>query len=547
MKLITSVLLFGATALAHPKGLWWGTDYCYPSPDNTDNSCSPSQHTGFDWSELANGDNWSFEGFNFNGFSAKEGCRASGGKCIEGKLSQDDDWAIQIDAEQAPFSVRNFHLSTSRKADVIITYGLADGSSCHQVASVSPSGSDVTNDQCGGAVSVQFQLAAFDQYGDVDLELNQIGFDCSTGPKPPGPLVVPPSPSPSYSHPAYTMSTLSAEWTPSSSIPVHFSAPTSNPPPMTTSTVWSTVVSTVTKCHSTVTDCPAHSTVLTSFTTSSTTVCPVQPTTTDPIKYTSHTIPLPAETTAPVTVPTIPGPPETPACPAIVPKCLNTWLDIPHCTSNSDAACFCPSHEFTTKFESCVHAWSSSQEETNSALSYFAGICAPYIPQNPNIISLVPTSTPTTTPLHPIQPSASNPVETVAPTASIPEPPCTTVSWSSITATVPHVGFSTSAGPSTTVVGLVTGNGTPGSRTSAPSVPTMTSVIVVPASSTTCKSSFTTVITMTSTGCACDATTPATATGTQPTSTMISSNSGSRAFAGGLWAIGVTCFVVALF
>ncbi|KAJ5289097.1 hypothetical protein N7478_002127 [Penicillium angulare] len=543
MKIISSILLFSATALAHPKGLWWGTDYCYPSPDNTDNSCSPSQHTGFDWSELANGDNWSFEGFNFNGFSAKEGCRASGGKCIEGKLSQDDNWAIQIDAEQAPFSVRNFHLSTSRKADVIITYGLADGSSCHQVASVSPGGSDVTNDQCGGAVSVQFQLAAFDQYGDVDLELNQIGFDCGAGPKPPGPLVA----SPSHSHPGNTMSTPAAEWTPTSSIPVHISTPTTNPPVMTTSTVWSTVVSTVTKCHSTVTDCPAHSTVLTTFTTSSTTVCPVEPTVTEPVKSSPQTIAPPAETTSTVTIPTIPGPPETPPCPAIVPKCLNTWLDIPHCTSNSDAACFCPSNEFTAKFKSCVHAWSSSQEETDSALSYFAGICASYIPKNPDIISLVPTSTPASTPLHPTKPYVSGPVETIAPTTSVPEPPCTTVTWSSITATVPRVGFSTSTGPSTTVVGLVTGAGTPGGWTSATSVSTVTSVIAVPASSPTCKSSFTTVITMTSTGCACDASTSATATGAQPTSSVINSNSGSRAFAGSLWALGVACFVIALF
>lgn len=57
---------------------WWGTDFCYPSPENTDNHCSVAQESGFDWSELANGDNWSYEGFSFDGFAPKDGCRASG-------------------------------------------------------------------------------------------------------------------------------------------------------------------------------------------------------------------------------------------------------------------------------------------------------------------------------------------------------------------------------------------------------------------------------------------------------------------------------------
>lgn len=96
MKAVIIPLLFSAMALAHPQGLvstpvlystgiillthiqWWGTDDCYPSPDNTDNQCSDSQGSGFDWSDLLDSDDWAFEGFNFVGVSPQDNCGASG-------------------------------------------------------------------------------------------------------------------------------------------------------------------------------------------------------------------------------------------------------------------------------------------------------------------------------------------------------------------------------------------------------------------------------------------------------------------------------------
>lgn len=62
---------------SNPWCQWWGTDVCYTSPENVDNQCSPAQQVGFDWSELGNGDNWSYDGFNFIGFTAKNGCQGS--------------------------------------------------------------------------------------------------------------------------------------------------------------------------------------------------------------------------------------------------------------------------------------------------------------------------------------------------------------------------------------------------------------------------------------------------------------------------------------
>lgn len=96
MKTFALLSLLNVGVFAHPSGLvstfrtmttysvltrslkWWGTDQCYPSPENTDNACLGSQHAGFDWSQLGNGDNWSFEGFKFDGFSPRDVCDASG-------------------------------------------------------------------------------------------------------------------------------------------------------------------------------------------------------------------------------------------------------------------------------------------------------------------------------------------------------------------------------------------------------------------------------------------------------------------------------------
>jgi hypothetical protein len=316
---------------------------------------------------------------------------------------------------------------------------MPDGSTCHHVASSSYRGTDIANDQCGGATSVEFTLPEENKFGDCDLEIHSIDFDCSTGTKPPGhPVSDPPhshhEPTPTStvtlphvhtsvvsevhsttSHPHTDPPHSHHEPTPTSTAEIH-----STHIPVT-STIWTTEKITVTKCAPTVTNCPAHSTVVV-----------------------TSTKPSPPLVTAP--------------CPDVVPKCLNTWLDIPKCTSNSDAACFCPSSEFTDKVSSCIRAWSSNKKEQDSALSYFAGICAPYVPNNPSIITIVPTPTPpvhahTTTAHHHI--TGITRTVTVGVTTAPPSTPCTTITWSSHTATVPQVGFSTVTCSSTTSVGLV--------------------------------------------------------------------------------------------
>ncbi|CAG8895774.1 unnamed protein product [Penicillium egyptiacum] len=608
MKGIALLSLLGAT-LAHPAGLWWGTDVCYTSPDNTDNQCSDVQRKGFDLSELANGNNWSFEGFHFVGLEPKNGCQGSsyGGTCLGGRLSRDDDWTIKIYAADAPFSIRSFHLSTSRSTDVFIIYEMSDGSSCHHVASSSYRGTDVANDQCGGAVSVEFTLPEESKFGDCDLEIHQINFDCSTGSKPPGHTVLEPSHSHTESSPSSTTSLPPFHWTSQD-----VSTTSHSSQRMTTSTVWTTEEFTITKCAPTVTNCPGHSTVLvTSTYPLSTTVCPSTPAETKPsttshvhsdppsstaslppshwtsqeVSTTSHssqrmttstvwtteeitiTKCAPTATNCPAhstvlvtstyplstticptitssistTTATVPSPPAVTApCPNVVPKCLNTWLSIPKCNSNSDAACFCPSTEFTDKVSGCIRAWSSSKKEEDSALAYFAGICAPFVPENPAIVDIATTCTssgpvPKTTAGPQITGNTRTIAETVGVATSVPRTPCTTISWASHTATVPHVGFSTVTCASTTSVNLVVVT-----TTSPPSKTGHHAHVSSSKMTTSCKTHTTSLLTPTA-----PKTTLSKPTGSKPTETVIYGNVGSKLLLCNFWAFGIV--LLALF
>ncbi|KAK2745576.1 hypothetical protein FQN57_003701 [Myotisia sp. PD_48] len=137
-------------------------------------------------------------------------------------------------------------------------------------------------------------------------------------------------------------------------------------------------------------------------------------------------------------------------CPDVVPKCLNTWLMVPKCESNSDTKCFCPSTEFTNNVIQCIQSWGSDDEEIQAALSYFAAICASHINDNPAIITAVPTSIT----LCPVTPTAGP--SGGAPPVSLPETTVTvskviTISGSQTSTfttevTIPQVGFMTTSG-----------------------------------------------------------------------------------------------------
>ncbi|KAH0537887.1 hypothetical protein FGG08_005439 [Glutinoglossum americanum] len=136
--------------------------------------------------------------------------------------------------------------------------------------------------------------------------------------------------------------------------------------------------------------------------------------------------------------PTHSAPPESPSppapvvpgsggCPEVVPRCLNTWIFATECKDNADADCYCKLDGFVNNVVGCVQSW-GSDDEFQQAASYFAGICAKYIPQNPAIITAIPC---------PLTGGYSAPAPTAGTTAGAVAPPPPNVPVTTITASVP--------------------------------------------------------------------------------------------------------------
>lgn len=75
------------------------------------------------------------------------------------------------------------------------------------------------------------------------------------------------------------------------------------------------------------------------------------------------------------------------ACPMLLPRCLNTWLFVSQCASNTDAKCFCKSEDFIIGARGCIDSWSHSASDRHAATICLQGICAAYIQENPAIIT----------------------------------------------------------------------------------------------------------------------------------------------------------------
>ncbi|KAK3190643.1 hypothetical protein K4F52_003334 [Lecanicillium sp. MT-2017a] len=255
----------------------------------------------------------------------------------------------------------------------------------------------------------------------------------------------------------------------------------------TTSTVFTTSVQTITSCEPTITECPIKTPggthVVTVTIPVSTTICPVTETQTrtkvivtskkpEPTKVPgtseaqsntevkteskpetqneSKTIVPPTttdkaiETTSAVVVPT-----ESLPCPTEVPKCLNTWLHVvKECKSNADAACFCKSKEFVENIFNCLYSFGQNDKTVADSISFFQGICAPYVKENPCIATGAETITKIITVTPSAMPTAD--VTTIVVDTTVTEP-CvtegTTIPGSSTTRvistqyTVPQVTF----------------------------------------------------------------------------------------------------------
>ena len=161
------------------------------------------------------------------------------------------------------------------------------------------------------------------------------------------------------------------------------------------------------------------------------------------------------------------GPSVQPAktCPDVLPKCLNTWMYKTGCKDNTDKDCYCKNADYTKNVIGCVTAWGADNDKIQKALSYLAGICAAYVPENPAIITACPTTftldmpKPTGTTAEPTIPYTTVTVEnvvtvpcsyTTGESSGQPIPSSSTVSKYNTAIVVPKVDFATqSAGCAT--------------------------------------------------------------------------------------------------
>lgn len=181
-----------------------------------------------------------------------------------------------------------------------------------------------------------------------------------------------------------------------------------------TSTIFTTVVSTITSCGPEVPVCPGNGATTVIVTVPiSTTICPVTETQTNVVTSTTKIVrppgppgppgtdrpPVPPPNTdrppvPPVTTPTgtfttstTTGnlPVETLPCPNVVPACLNTFMFLVNCKDNSDHQCYCPDSAFVKSVFDCLYSHGQADEIISEAVSFFQGLCAPFIPRNPEI------------------------------------------------------------------------------------------------------------------------------------------------------------------
>jgi len=109
------------------------------------------------------------------------------------------------------------------------------------------------------------------------------------------------------------------------------------------------------------------------------------------------------------------------------------------CKDNTDSSCYCKDEKLVLSVYQCLSAWGQDDSEIQAAITYLVGVCAPFIPSNPGIITNCPSSIQ-------IKPtSTSNSVPTVAPTT------VTTVVVEQTVTTCP-VGATVTSGDSTTVL-----------------------------------------------------------------------------------------------
>ena len=212
-------------------------------------------------------------------------------------------------------------ISVSFDTDLDFIYGMADGSVCKHTASCASAGSTIQNTQCGGAKSVTFKLPDSSKQTDCSIGIHSIEFDCdkaeSTVPvqsttiqstttlqsslasQLPTTLVSAASISTSVAPLSTSTLKTTTTTTPYGNYSTTAAATfASNSVSLITSVVFVTTEITKIECATSITNCPARSTIVFTSTISQfTTVCPVTATgttTTTPLPASFFTTPTPS-------------------------------------------------------------------------------------------------------------------------------------------------------------------------------------------------------------------------------------------------------------
>lgn len=425
-------LLLAGLAAQQVSATWNRRAGHFNTPEYNNNECSTKQKEGFNWLELPRGAFSGYDDFDFKGgwtcadrFGKGDSItkRSFNPRCVKNKVAKQKPASFDCKKRKDGFSIKEIQVSVEFDCDLEFHFKMPDGSTCKQVTACKKEGTIVQNTQCGGAIEVDVFLGRHGQKGREDCEIgfHQIDFDCTPPyvPSPP-PLVVSSTAAPVTSTASSEISSsVLAEQPPSStetpsSPPVTPSPPSvqfPSLPPYTNGT-----------SHPTASPIPTPPAIPES----STTLAQTESSTTPEAATTSTEIPVFSSSTigSPPEVPSPPpGPPGGLTPPECLPKCMNTWLTInTQCSDNTDANCYCSNPDFTKSVIDCVAAW-ATDAETQQALQYLIGICAPHIPENPGII----TDCPSYIPLNPTPPAENTGGLTVTETPAVTSPPATPV------------------------------------------------------------------------------------------------------------------------
>jgi hypothetical protein len=218
----TTYAILAAIAAQQAAATWSVSGQPFKSPQYANNECSDKQKSGFDWSDIKDGDsNFQYGDFDFsknwkcsNSVGKRDALtkRTFGGKAIKNKCSKAQPASFGCDKRKDGFSITTIDVSVEFDVEIDLHYTMNDGSTCRQKSvPCKKDGSTIENTQCGGAKTVDVYLGSNykGSKSDCEIGLHHIGFDCNPGkpytpPAQPSPPQAPPSSKPAVSKPATT-------------------------------------------------------------------------------------------------------------------------------------------------------------------------------------------------------------------------------------------------------------------------------------------------------------------------------------------------------